>query len=276
MVSMFACGVTIKSLYRPLVYIAAPLAIIALLANLFLVPGLAHEYYALGDAVRKQVDVTGITAGRFTASKNENPSIFFMESRDDHRIMHHTFLYQSDKSGRSSIETSSRAKHIEDRNGQRFMVFENGLRYEGKPGEADYNSIEYKKHGIHIENTDTAKSWTARNELPSSEIWGSDKLEHKTELQWRFAAPIVILVLAFISVPFSYTTPRKGSFTKMGPAIILYIVYSNLLIVASKWMENGKTPEWMGLWWVHFIFIMMGLIMLMKQNRWHKKTLRAS
>lgn len=275
MVSMFACGVTIQSLYRPMVYLAAPLAVVALLANFFLVPGLAHEYYALGDAVRKQVDVTGITAGRFTASKSANPSIFFMENRDEQRIMHNTFLHQSDKSGRSSIETSATAKHIEDVHGQRFMVFENGLRYEGKPGDADYRSIEYKKHGVHIEKNETAKTWTVRNELPTSEIWASDNLDHKTEMQWRLAAPIVIVVLAFIAVPFSYTTPRKGSFTKMGPAIILYIVYSNLLIVATKWMEKGKTPEWMGLWWVHLIFIVFGLVLLMKQTRWHKKMTRA-
>jgi len=62
----------------------------------------------------------------------------------------------------------------------------------------------------------------------------------------------------------------------MGPAIILYIAYSNLLIVASSWMEKGKSPEWIGLWWVHLLFIGFGLIMLMKQNRWHKRIFRTS
>lgn len=276
MVSMFACGVTIKSLYRPLILIAIPMSIVALLANLFLVPGLTHEYYKLGDAVRKQVDVTGITAGRFTASKGANPSIFFMERRDEQGKMHNTFLHQFDKTGRSSVETAISANHIVDNEGRRFMVFNKGLRYEGKPGDADYRSIEYKKHGVHIEINETTKGWIKRNELPSSDLWSSDKMAYKTELQWRFAIPIVILVLAFIAVPFSYTTPRKGRFTKMGPAIILYIAYSNLLIVASSWMEKGKSPEWIGLWWVHLLFIGFGLIMLMKQNRWHKRIFRAS
>ena len=91
-----------------------------------------------------------------------------------------------------------------------------------------------------------------------------------------FAVPIVILILAFIAVPFSYTTPRKGRFTKMAPAIILYIAYSNLLIVASAWMEKGKTPEWMGLWWAHLIFILLGVILLMNQSRWHKRIFKST
>ncbi len=276
MVSMFACGVTIKSLYRPLIRIAVPMSIVAVLANLFLVPGLAHEYYKLGDAVRKQVDVTGITAGRFTASKGANPSIFFMERRDEQGKMYNTFLHQFDKTGRSSVETAMSSNHIDDKEGRRFMVFNNGLRYEGTPGDADYRSIEYKKHGIHIVNNETTKGWMSRKELPTSEIWSSDKIAHKTEVQWRFAIPIAILVLTFIAVPFSYTTPRKGRFTKMGPAIILYIAYSNLLIVASSWMEKGKSPEWIGLWWVHLLFIGFGLIMLMKQNLWHKRIFKTS
>lgn len=274
MVSMFACGVTIKSLYRPLIIISIPLSALALLMNLFLVPGLTHEYYELGDAVRKQVDVTGITAGRFTASKGANPSVFYMERRDEQGKMYNTFLHQYDNTGRSSIETAISAKQIIDKENRHFMVFKNGLRYEGKAGDADYRSIEYKKHGVHIENNETTKGWTRRNEIATSDLWSSNKISHKAELQWRLAIPVVILVLAFIAVPFSYTTPRKGRFTKMGPAIILYIAYSNVLIVASKWMEKGKTPEWIGLWWVHLLFILLGLVLLMKQNRWHKRIIR--
>ncbi|MDH5425777.1 MAG: LPS export ABC transporter permease LptF [Gammaproteobacteria bacterium] len=276
MVSMFACGVTIKSLYRPLFAIAVPMMLVSLLANLFLVPGLTHEYYALGDAVRKQVDVKGVTAGRFTASKGVNPSVFFMERRDEQGHMRNIFLHQSDKTGRSSVETAVSAEHIEDDAGRQFIVLKNGLRYEGKPGEANYQTIEYHKHGVYRETKNTKKSWTALNEVATTELWASTKIAHKAEIQWRFAIPIAIFVLAFIAVPFSYTTPRKGRFTKMGPAIVLYIVYSNLLIVATTWMEKGNTPVWIGIWWVHLLFILVGFVMLLKQSQFHKRILKSS
>ncbi|MDH5393423.1 MAG: LPS export ABC transporter permease LptF [Gammaproteobacteria bacterium] len=276
MVSMFACGITYKALYRPLFLIAVPMALLSAIANFMMVPALKHEYYELEATVEDSVDITGVTAGRFTASKGAYPSIFFIERKDKHGKMRHTFLYQSDKSNRSSIETSSTASYYLDDKGRRFMLFENGLRYEGKPGEGDYQAIEYKKHGVYVEDNQSVRVRTKRDEIPSSVLWASDKLTHKAELQWRLAIPVVIIVLAFMAVPFSHTSPRKGRFTKIGPAIIVYIIYSNLLIAALSWMEKGKTPVWLGLWWVHFIFILLGLLLLMKQTRFHKRLLGAS
>lgn len=271
MVSMFACGVAYKTLYRPVFFIAIPLALIAGAANLYLVPALNTEYYALENAVEDNVDITGVVAGRFTVSKGANPSIFFTESKDKHGKMNNIFLHQSDKNKSSSIETSSSATYQLDANGRKFMVFENGLRYEGKPGEADYHSIEYQKHGVHIEDNQSDRVRLKRNEIPTTDLWLSTKLSNKTELQWRLAIPIVIVVLAFLVVPLSYTSPRKGRFTKMAPAIILYILYSNLLIIASKWMEKGTSPDWIGLWWVHGIFLFLGLFLLIKRTQFHKK-----
>ncbi|MDH5516763.1 MAG: LPS export ABC transporter permease LptF [Gammaproteobacteria bacterium] len=276
MVSLFACGVTYKALYKPLFILAVPMALVAALANFMMVPALKHEYYALEAAVADNVDITGVTAGRFTASKGDNPSIFFIESKDKHGKMRQTFLHQSDQSKRSSIETSAVASYYLDDNGRRFMLFEDGLRYEGEPGDGDYQAIEYKKHGVYIEDNESVRVRTKRDEIPTAVLWASDKVSHRAELQWRMAIPVVILILAFITVPFSHTSPRKGRFTKMGPAIIVYIIYSNLLIVALSWMEKGKTPAWLGLWWVHLLFIVLGLVLLMKQTRFHKRFLNAS
>ncbi|MCK4708992.1 MAG: LptF/LptG family permease, partial [Gammaproteobacteria bacterium] len=143
MVSMFACGVAYKSLYRPIFYVTIPIALVAAAANFFLVPGLNSEFHELKNAVGDNVDISGVVAGRFTVSKGANPSIFFTESKDNQGRMQNIFLHQSDKQNRSSIETSSTATYQLDTVGRKFIVFENGLRYEGSPGEADYHSIEY-------------------------------------------------------------------------------------------------------------------------------------
>jgi len=276
MVSMFACGVTYKDLYRPLFIIVVPLAIMSSLANFFLVPGLKHEYYELMNAVKDKVDVNGIVAGRFTASKGENPSVFFMEKRDEQGKMHHVFLHQPDKSHRNSVETSLKASYYLDDSGRRFMLFEDGIRYEGKPGDADYRSISYKKHGVYLEGSETANRRIKRNEIPTSELWGSKNPSYIAELHWRFSIPMVLFVLSFLAVPFSHTSPRKGRFSKMGPAILIYILYSNLLIVGSSWLEKGTIPGWLGLWWVHSIFILLGLVLLMKHTRFDKRVMQRS
>lgn len=273
-VSMFACGVSYKLLYRPLIYIVVPLVIITTLANLFLVPGLRHEYYALEEAVEDKVDITGVVAGRFTPSKGTTPSIFFMESRDDLGKMNNVFVHQTGKDQRNAIETSKRASYLIDDADHKFIIFENGLRYEGKPGEADYQTIEYQKHGVYIEDSDPIRVRRKRNEIPTSELWHSDKADHQAELQWRLAIPLVTFVLAILAVPLSHTSPRKGRFSKMGLAIIVYIIYSNLLIVATSWMEKSKTPDWLGIWWVHLLFLILAMFLLARRTQYHKQLLR--
>lgn len=274
MVSMFACGVSYKKLYRPLLFITIPLLVITTLTNLFLVPGLRHEYYALEEAVEDKVDITGVVAGRFTPSKGDKPSIFFMESRDDLGRMHNVFLHQFGKEKQASIETSKTASYFIDDTDHKFIIFENGIRYVGNPGQADYQSIEYKRHGVYVEDSDPIRKRIKRNEIPTTELWGSDKISYRAEFQWRLAVPIVTVVLALLAVPLSHTSPRKGRFSKMGHAIIIYILYSNLLIVATSWMEKSKTPDWIGIWWVHLIFISLASLLLMKRTQFHKSLIR--
>jgi len=47
-----------------------------------------------------------------------------------------------------------------------------------------------------------------------------------------------------IAVPLSKTAPRQGRYAKMAVAILLYIGYSNLLVVAMNWVRKGVVvPE---------------------------------
>ena len=275
-VSMFACGVSYKLIYRPLAYIVVPLLIVTTIINLFLVPVLRHEYHALEEAVEDKVDIAGVAAGRFTASKGTAPSIFFMESRDDLGKMHNVFLHQTAKEQRNSIETSKRASYFIDQAERKFMIFEDGMRYVGKPGEADYQTIEYKKHGVYVEDNDPIRVRKKRNEIPTTDLWQSDRPADQSELQFRYAIPLVTLVLAILAVPLSHTSPRKGRFSKMGIAIIIYILYSNLVIVATSWMEKSKSPDWLGIWWVHLLFLTLAVFLLMRRTQFHKGLLRKS
>ena len=52
-----------------------------------------------------------------------------------------------------------------------------------------------------------------------------------------------------------------GKYAKLLPAIIIFIVYANGVFVSREWMETGKTPFWIGMWWIHFPFLLLGLIL---------------
>jgi lipopolysaccharide export system permease protein len=41
------------------------------------------------------------------------------------------------------------------------------------------------------------------------------------------------------------------------PAILIYIVYANLLWIARRWVEQGVTPVAIGMWWVHGLMLLL-------------------
>jgi len=79
------------------------------------------------------------------------------------------------------------------------------------------------------------------------------------------AYPLSAFLLVVLALPLSYTTPRKGQFTKLALAIVIYIVYQNLLGVAQNWMVKGTTPPWLGIWWVHILLILLIFWFLTRQ-----------
>ena len=105
-----------------------------------------------------------------------------------------------------------------------------------------------------------------RDALPTSVLWNSDELGHKVEMQFRLALPISILVLSVLALPLSHTSPRKGRFSKMPLGIFIYLVYANSVVVGVNWMEKGKIPEWLGVWWIHLLVLSVALYIVYKRN----------
>ena len=63
-------------------------------------------------------------------------------------------------------------------------------------------------------------------------------------------------------MPLSRVNPRQGRFLKLLPAILLYMAYLTLLIAARGALDKGRIPMSLGLWWVHGIFLAIGLLLL--------------
>ena len=75
------------------------------------------------------------------------------------------------------------------------------------------------------------------------------------------------LVLTLVAVPLSRLRPRQGRYARVGFAIVLYFVYSNLLSAAKVWLEKGNLPPALGVWWIHCAVLALGLYLLIRQSR---------
>lgn len=261
MAVLSACGVGLARLYRPLLIIVIPVSLLMLGMTIYVVPSLSHQYKSLEAEIENSSELTGLVAGRFNESNDGNTIMFLEKQSEDRRSMENIFLHQKTNQ-QVNIETAAKAHRYKDDSGRSFFLFTDGRQYHGQPGRQDFRIIEYEKHGVYIKEKDLGRKVTDLGALPTSQIWNSNNLAHKAELHWRIAIPIATFLLAMLAVPLSYTQPRKGRYSRLAPAILIYLVFSNLMSVGQTWMENGTTPVWLGLWWVHSGLLMLVLFWL--------------
>ncbi len=145
--------------------------------------------------------------------------------------------------------------------GSRYLVLNQGFRYEGQPGSADFRTISYDTYGVLLPKPEVQTEVSDREAMPTLQLLREQGLDERAELQWRIAIPLLVPIVAFFAVPLARVNPRQGRFLKLLPAILLYMAYLALLISARGWIESGKLPPALGLWWVHGLFLLIGVVL---------------
>lgn len=146
--------------------------------------------------------------------------------------------------------------------GSRYLILQNGYRYDGNPGKADYRIIQYETYGVLLPKPEISSEIGEREAIPTSELIGSKDRRYQAELQWRLSIPLLVFIVTLLAVPLSKVNPRQGRFLKLLPAILLYMAYLSMLIAARGQLDKGRIPMALGLWWVHGLFLAVGLLML--------------
>ena len=103
-----------------------------------------------------------------------------------------------------------------------------------------------------------------RKAEPVTTLMKSDSAGDIAEYQWRFTLPLVTIILALLAIPLSRSRPRQGKFSKMAVALLVFALYYNLINIAKTWVDQGRIPEFPGIWVAHAIPAILLLILLMQ------------
>ncbi len=218
--------------------------------------------------------------GRFQVSPDGSHVMYVEKLSRDRKRAENVFMAQDRKSMVNGMEQDSwmlvlanegyQAKDP-DSNDQLFVTAD-GYRYEGTPGQNDYKIIQFKKYAVRIPQNDVRVTHEEDESLSTLQLLQSySNPKRAAEFQWRFSVAISAFLLALLAVPFSMVQPRQGRYLSLLPAILIYIVYINLLFIARRWVEQGNVPVILGMWWVHGIMLVCVLaVMLLGNRQWFK------
>ena len=103
------------------------------------------------------------------------------------------------------------------------------------------------------------KGGNSEHAISTPKLWVDKSNNATAELQWRFSMPIMAIVLAMLAVPLSKTKARQGRYAKLIPAILIYVIYSNFIMLSRVWIRNGTVSHSVGMWWIHGIMLFFAI-----------------
>lgn len=266
MTTLNACGFSLGQLARltlPLIFL---LSFIIAFLNLWLNPTLLSYRNKLLAQTGTAIELETVQPGSFQQN-NAGHRIIYVESiSGDHKSVKNLFMAQTNTNEPPSLVTpwtilsaNSGYQIINPKTKEAFFVAVNGRRYQGTPGQKEYYITQFAKYGIRIDShVGTVNN--PQESLSTLALWRANKPNKPSffsELQWRVSAPIATLLLAFLAIPLSRVNPRQGKYLHLLPAIIIYILYLNLLLFGRNWIENSNISYQWGLWWIHGLLVII-------------------
>ncbi|QKT04542.1 LPS export ABC transporter permease LptF [Ectothiorhodospiraceae bacterium 2226] len=250
MTALAACGVGVDRVMKTVGVFALVVAVPVALLSLWIAPWAEAASRGMIERAQATVDIEAFGAGRFHEVRGSD-AVFYVERVEPGSRMGRVFV-MARVDGREDMVVAERAyQQADPATGERVLVLENGYRYEGAPGSADYRMLEFQRHTVRLREPEVEVAHRRLRELPTTALLGSQDREERAELQWRLAAPVSAVLMALLAVLLSRTSPRQGRYGKLFVAILVYVIYNNLLNVARTWLERGVVPEVVGMWWVH-------------------------
>ncbi|MFA5627108.1 MAG: LPS export ABC transporter permease LptF [Thiohalomonadaceae bacterium] len=263
MTVMHACAFGPELVFRTVGLVSLLMALLFGSLALFFIPWSNEQDTRLQDEVRARTEVEGLTAGRFN-SVGAGMLVYLEKISDDRREMLKVFAYGESADGTQVLSAESARQQLID--GERYMVFFDGYRYEGDPAAPDFRIIQFREHGVRIQVREVVASERPRQAMSSLALWRSSSAAHMSELQWRLMVPISTLLFGLLAVPLSRSSPREGRYARLFEAILIYIVYSQLMFSAKSALGKGTLNPWPGLWWVHALALALLLWLLWRQQ----------
>jgi len=269
-----ACGVGYRDFYKPVAIVLLPMLLLSTYVSLVLNAQLRGDALAAIDKGIEQNQFNLIKPGQFIQA-GHGDSVFYLESISEDKLELQEVILSQIGADATILEVAKSGRQkVDDETGDLFLVLGPGQRIEGVAGQKNFKFLDYEQHGILIQKKKKPAGKVHSIEKTVAQLWSSSRISDRVELQWRIAIPMVLVILAIVAVPLSHISPRQGRFGKIGYALVVYLVYINLIVITRAQLEAGVVPMVINFWWVHLVFIAFAAVLSYRRNHgaWLHKT----
>lgn len=284
MVVLQSCAVGPEYFRKLVIWFLLPVAMLMAWISLVVTPWSYQQEKNLITQAQTLSPITGLVAGKFNALPNGQGVLYSKEINQKGDLTDIWLKVQNQQQDMILIAKRGRFEWID---GRVALILEHGWNYQ------NFNSLNaYESQSRQLDNaqenmpSDSANNTQNRTkvtvqqfarfegylpdltpvvahvksyEKSSYELWQSQNVEEQAILQWRIATPLAVVIIGLIGLKMSRTGPRQGRFAKIFIALVIYIIFNQLLVVGRDAMANGTWSLNIGLWPILILFALFAL-----------------
>lgn len=253
MVVWFASGLSLTKWIRPVLQFGLPIVVLTALLSFMLTPWANRQSALYKERFEKRADVAKVSPGKFQESSSAD-RIFFVEGVSGDATKVRNVFVSTTQNNRSSVVVAKEGTVATDSAGDKFLIMNQGRRYEGTPSQPDYRMMEFEKYGVLVASqSQVMLNNQSSQSLPTSILLLDQNKFNMSQLLWRAAMPLMCLLLMLLAIPLSFVNPRAGRSANLVIALLLFITYSNLVSFFQATVAQGRFSFWMAWWPVHLV-----------------------
>ncbi len=257
-----SCGLSLKSWIAPVLTYSLPFAILIGLMSTVLMPWAELRSQEYAEVLKKKQDMSMIQAGVFQEIGRDKRVYFVNEYDANTGVAKNLFIQEKNQDGSKSVILAKQGRvYLDDK--KRMLRLEDGHRYQGIPGQANYKVATFESLELIISTTAEIVDPLSNRRFASTQtLLNSTQPELKAELMWRLSMPLSVLILSLLAIPLSYFNPRTGHTYNALFAVALFLAYQNGLTFLRDAVQAGKISFATGFFPMHLLMFFLAIILI--------------
>lgn len=252
-----AVGMTPRAKLRTGLFFGICAAAIILVLSGWLLPAAKRFEQTLFQQAARSAEFWGLQPGQFTELP-EDKGVIYVAELDRQGVASEVFVNWRQADQEQVLTSSNGQFRLESDSGERSVTMQQGRR----TAVADNGSmqmLDFSRAQVRLPAPASAR----RTEQPSAWRWprllSNGSLPARAEIHWRVAHALACVILTGIALMLVRYEPRRQTAGRLLLALLIYVLYINLLNLSQVWVSNGRLSPVIGLWWVHAVALLIAL-----------------
>ena len=269
MVVLMSGGVHGGTLVRWLTPLLLVLTLLVAWLALWQTPENAARSFTFVSAERERQDFGSIKPGTFQKYASGGSRVTYAESVSaDRKTLYGVFMGERIADLETVVvRAESATQYVDDTSRDRYLLLENGTRYEGSIGSGDYRRVVFRKLGQRIERQPQRARRDRASAMTYAELRDERHPAALAEWQRRLSLPVFTFVAGLLAIGLSRVKPRQGRFARLLPGLGVFVSYYLALSLGQNFIREGALPAWLGNWPIHALYLAFAGWLLLRLGR---------